>query len=134
MLTHCLDDTITPFRGFISSFMVSWLLNFTECRCVLALLFGHLQHRNYIQIIVTTSIPVNQLTAEEADKEYSSLMDKIAAKYQQLDSSKFGAVGTSAFDAKSPKLASLFACMSQLCQRLYLPIPIKLHRLPFFKH
>ena len=27
-------------------------------------------------------------------------MDKIAAKYQQLDSSEFGAVSTPAFDAK----------------------------------
>ena len=42
-------------------------------------------------------------------------MDKIVAKYQQEDSGEFEAVGTPAFNAKSTKLASLFACMSQLC-------------------
>ena len=35
--------------------------------------------RNYIQIIVTMSTLVNQLTIEEAHKEYMSLVDKIAA-------------------------------------------------------
>ena len=53
---------------------------------------------NYIQIrsifIVTMSIPVNLLTVEQAHKEFNSLVDKIAAKYEQLDSGKFGAVGT----------------------------------------
>ena len=61
------------------------------------------------------STPVNQLTIEHTHKEYNSLVDKIAAKHQQLDFSKFGAVGTPAFNAKSAKLASLFARMSQLC-------------------
>ena len=64
------------------------------------------------------SIPVNQLTVEQAHKEFNSLADKTAAKYEQLDSSEFGAVDTPVFNAKSAKLASLFACMSQLCQRL----------------
>ena len=40
------------------------------------------------------SILVNQLTIEQAHKEFNSLLDKIAAKYQQLDSGEFGAVGT----------------------------------------
>ena len=70
------------------------------------------------------STPVNQPTAEETQKEYNSLMDKIAAKYQQLDSINFGAVHTLAFDAKSPKLAGFFAHMSQLCQRLHQSMPI----------
>ena len=38
-------------------------------------------------------------------------MDKKAAKYQQLDSGKFGVVDTLVFNTKSTKLASLFACM-----------------------
>ena len=39
--THDLNDTINPFGGFFSSFMVSWLWNFIGYRCVLALLiFG----------------------------------------------------------------------------------------------
>ena len=91
---------------------------------------------NYIQIrsIVTMSIPVSQLTIEQAHKKFNFLADKIAAKYEQLDCGEFGAVGTPAFNAKSAELANLFACMSQLCHRLNLPIPSKFHRLPFFKH
>ena len=91
------------------------------------------------------STPVNQLTVEQAHKEYNSLVDKIVVKCQELDSGKFGvvgasgfnaklAIGTSGFNAKSAKLASLFACMNQLCQRLNLPMPTQLHRLLFFKH
>ena len=63
--------------------------------------------------IVTISVPVTHLPFEEAHKEFNSLEDKIATKYEQLDSGQFGAVGTP---------ASLFAHMSQLCQRLNLPI------------
>ena len=66
---------------------------------------------------------VNQLTIEEAHKEYKSLVDKISAKYQQLDYGKFGAVGTPAFDGKSTKLTCFFACMGQLCQKLHLLMP-----------
>ena len=77
---------------------------------------------------------VNQLTIEQAHKEYNSLVDKIAAKYQQLNSAEFGVVGNLSFNAKSAKLPSLFAHMSQLCQRLHLPMPTQLHRLPCFKH
>ena len=61
---------------------------------------------------------VTQLTVEEARKEFNSLADKIAAKYEQLDSGEFGAVGTPAFNAKS-EFAVLFAHMSQLCQTEY---------------
>ena len=80
------------------------------------------------------STPVTQLTVEEAHKEFNSLADKIAAKYEQLDSNEFRAVGTLSFNAKSAKLASLFTHMRQLCQRLNLPMPTQLHRLPFSKH
>ena len=41
--------------------------------------------------IVIMSVPVSHLTVEEAHKELNSLADKIAAKYEQLDSSEFGA-------------------------------------------
>ena len=69
------------------------------------------------------SIPVSQLTVQQAQKEFNSLADKISAKYEQLDSVKFGAVGTPTFNVKSVKLVVLFACVSQLCQRLNLPMP-----------
>ena len=59
--------------------------------------------------------PCSNLTVEEAHKEFNSLADRITAKYEQLDSGEFGAVGTPAFNAKSAELAILFACMSQLC-------------------
>ena len=54
--------------------------------------------------------PVYLMTVQEANKEYSSLMDQIRAKYEQLDSGKFGSPGTPAF-----------ARVSQLCIKLNLP-------------
>ena len=79
-------------------------------------------------------MPVTQFTVEEAHKEFNSLADKITDKYEQLDSSESGAVNTPAFKVKSAKLASIFAHMNQLCQRLNLLIPAQPHRLLFFKH
>ena len=38
--------------------------------------------------------PVFLMTVQEAHKEYNSLMDQIRAKYEQLDSGEYGAVGT----------------------------------------
>ena len=39
------------------------------------------------------------LTVQEVHKEYKSLTDQIQAKYEQLDSGEYGAVGTPAFNA-----------------------------------
>ena len=44
------------------------------------------------------SVPTAQLTVEEAHKEFNSFAERIAAKYEQLDSSEFEAVGTLAFN------------------------------------
>ena len=60
------------------------------------------------------------MTVQEAHKEYNSLMDKIRAKYEQLDSGKFGSPGTPAFDAEACELANLLAHVSQLCTKLNL--------------
>ena len=79
-------------------------------------------------------VPVRQLTVTQAHQEFTRLVDQILAKFVQLDSGEFGAVGILAFDAKMCELAVLFACMSQLCQRLGLSIPAHLHWPPFFKH
>ena len=38
--------------------------------------------------------PVYLMTVQEAHKEYNSLMDQIQAKYEQLDSCKYGTVDT----------------------------------------
>ena len=38
------------------------------------------------------------MTVQEAHKEYNSLMDQIRAKYEQLDSDEYGAVGTPVFN------------------------------------
>ena len=73
--------------------------------------------------------PVYLLTVQEAHKEYSSLTDQIRAKYKQIDSG-----GTPAFDAEACELANLLARVSQLCQRLNLPMPKELYRPTFFKH
>ena len=43
------------------------------------------------------------LTVQEAHKKYNSLTDQIWAKYEQLDSGKYGAVGTPAFNADFAK-------------------------------
>ena len=61
--------------------------------------------------------PVSLLTVQEAHKQYSSLTDQIRAKYEQLDSGKFGSPGIPAFDAEACQLANLLAHLSQLCQR-----------------
>ena len=42
---------------------------------------------------------------------------KMRAKYEQLDSGEFGAVGTPAFNAEACELANLLAHVSQLCQK-----------------
>ena len=74
------------------------------------------------------------MTVQEAYKEYNSLMVQIRAKYEQLDSGKYGAVGTPAFNAKACELANLLAHVSQLCQKLNLLTPKELYRPMFFKH
>ena len=74
------------------------------------------------------------MTAQEAHKEYNSLMDQIRAKYEQLDSGEYGSVDTPAFKAKACELAHLLARVSQLCQKLNLPTPKELYRPMVFKH
>ena len=78
--------------------------------------------------------PVYLMTVQEAHKEYNSLTDQIRAKYEQLDSGEYGAVGTPAFNAEASELANLLAHVSQLCQKLNLPTPKELYRSTFFKH
>ena len=80
------------------------------------------------------SKPVYLLTLQEAHKEYNSLTDQIRAKYEQLDSGRYGAVGTPAFNTETCELANLLVCVSQLCQKLNLPPPKELYRPTFFKH
>ena len=118
-----------------TSFPVSWsvcsLISLRQDMCI----FNVFDIRNYIEI--TQSIipkPVYLLTVQEAHKEYNSLMDQIRAKYDQLDSGEFWAVGTPAFDAEACELANLLACESQLCQKLNLPPQKELYRPMFFKH
>ena len=78
--------------------------------------------------------PVFLMTVQEAHKEYNSLTDQIWAKYEQLDSGKFGSPGTPAFDAEACELANLLAHVSQLCTKLNLPTPKEFYRPMFFKH
>ena len=78
--------------------------------------------------------PVYLMTTEEAHKEYKSLIDQIRAKFEQLDSGEYGAIGSPVFNAKCSKLSHLFAHMSELCKQLNLPLPKDLHRPPHYKH
>ena len=66
--------------------------------------------------------PVYLLTVQEAHKGYNSLTDQIRAKYEQFDSGEYGAVGTPAFNAEAHELANILAHVSQLCQKLNLPL------------
>ena len=54
-------------------------------------------------------VPVGQLTMAQAHQEFTKLVDQISAKFVQLDSGEFGAVGTPAFDAKNAQ-AGCFVC------------------------
>ena len=74
------------------------------------------------------------MTVQDAHKEYNSLTDQIRAKYEQVNSGKFGSPGTPAFDAEACELANLLARVSQLCIKLNLPTPKQLYRPTFFKH
>ena len=93
------------------------------------------QHINNIQN--TQSIMPKQvflMNVQEAHKEYNFLTDQIRAKYEQLDSGKFGTVDTPTFKAEACELANLLAHVSQLCQKLNLPPPKELYRPTVFKH
>ena len=59
------------------------------------------------------SIPVNLPTVEQAHIEFNSLVDKNAAKCEQLDSGELGAVGTQHL-MLSLSNWQVFAHMSQL--------------------
>ena len=63
------------------------------------------------------------MTVQEAHQEYTSLTDKIWAKYEQLDSGEFGSPGTPAFDAEACELANLLARCERTVQKLNLPMP-----------
>ena len=65
--------------------------------------------------------PIYFLTVQEAHRVCNFLMDQIWAKYEQFDSSEYGAVDTPAFNAEACELANLLAHVSQLCQKLSLP-------------
>ena len=97
-----------PFSQYVG---LSWLLNLIET--------------------ITRSVvpkPVYLLTVQEAHKEYNSLTDQIQAKYEKLDSGKYGSVDNPAFKAEACELANLLAHVSQLCQKLNLPTPKELYR------
>ena len=78
--------------------------------------------------------PFYLMSVQEVRKEYSSLTDKILAKYEQLDSGEFGSPGTPAFDAEACELGNLHARVSELCIKLNLPTPKELYRPTVFKH
>ena len=99
-----------------------------------------LAHIDNVNIEITFKLlsvmpkPFFLMTVQEAHKEYNSLMDKIRAKYKQLDSGESGSPGMPAFDAETCELANLLAHVSQLCTKLNLLTPKKLYRPTFFKH
>ena len=118
-----------------ASFPVSWSVGQFALKFHWVKMYQQYQHTNYIEI--TQSVmpkPVYLLTVQEAHKEYNSFTDQIWAKYEELDSGKYVAVDTPAFNAEACELANLLARVSQLCQKLNLPPPRELDRPMFFKH
>ena len=127
-----LDDIFTHFGGFFPIFMGQLALKFHwDKMCFF------LAHINSVDIQITLklldqSLPksVYLLTMQEAH----ALTDQIWAKYEQLNSGKYGSVDTPAFKAEACELANLLACVSQLCQILNLPPPKELYRPMVLKH
>ena len=78
--------------------------------------------------------PVGNLTVDEAHTEFSKLIDQITAINEKLKLGEFGEATSAPFIIKVQELASLFARISQLCQRLNIPMPKQLWRMPYFKH
>ena len=78
--------------------------------------------------------PVGNLTVDEAHAEFSKLVDQITAINEKLQSGEFSEATSGPFIVKVQELASLFARISQLCQRLNIPMPKRLWRMPYFKH
>ena len=82
----------------------------------LALLLFRASKRYFTNSSLVMPKPVFLMTVQEAHQEYTSLTDKIWAKYEQLDSGKFGSPGTPAFDAEARELPNLLAHVSELCK------------------
>ena len=78
--------------------------------------------------------PVGNLTVDEAHAEFGKLIDQITAIDEKLKIGEFGEATSAPFIAKVQELASLFAHISQLCQRLNIPMPKQLWWMPYFKH
>ena len=115
--------------GLLSSFTVYWSVGseislskdvFWNLQC----LRHYTLHWNYLISHAKTSLFVNCAGGSQG----------VQAKYEQLDTGEYGAVGTLAFSAEACALANLLACVSQLCQKLNLPPPKELYQLVFFKH
>ena len=86
------------------------------------------------------SFPVSRSVGQLALKDILTVLtyklhwNQIRAKYEQLDSGKYGAVGTPAFNAEACELTNLLVHVNQLCQKLNLSHPKELYWPTFFKH
>ena len=132
LLTSTLDDTIGDFHCLFGQFVLKFQWVKTCFGCIDSVDIEITFKLSYL----LPSCP-NQSTwwlCKRLTKEYNSLTDKIRAKYDQLDSGKFGSPGTPAFDAEAYKLVHLLAHVRELCIKLNLPTPKELYRPTVFKH
>ena len=120
---NTLDDLFSSLGGYFEIISHSWLLNFIETR-----------RASFDPFDITLKLISHAKTSFLINCAGGSLTDQIRAKYEQLDSGEFGSPGTPAFDAEACELANLLARVSQLCQRLNLPMPKELYRPTFCKH
>ena len=97
-------------------------------------LYQQCRHTNYIENTQSIIAQTSLLDDCAGGLQVVQLLDgSNQAKYKQLDSGKCWSVDTSAFKAEACELANLLACVSQLCQKLNLPIPKELYRPTVFK-
>ena len=119
-------------RASFSFSWVIWLLNFIETRHAS---FDTSDIRNHIEITQSAMPkPGYLLTCRRLTRSTTPWLIKYGPKYEQIDSGKYGAVGTQTFNAEACELANLLAHVSQLCQKMNLLTPKELYRPIFFKH
>ena len=69
---------------------VSWIYSFEVFRRVFGFL---LKYSKFLLKSMPNFVPVHQLTVAQAHQEFTKLVDQISAKFTELDSGEFGAVG-----------------------------------------
>ena len=130
---------MTHLLTLVVSFPVSWAVgsevSLSKDVLVFWASFNPFNITNYIEISWSVmQKPVFLILCRRLTRSTTTLTDQIWAKYEQLDSGEYGAVGTPAFNTEACELANLLAHVSQLHQKLNLLTTKELYRPKFFKY